>query len=62
MAIFNAFQIVTLFASMPFIIGWLGGSPFPYSVAAFWIAIVVYIVMFVAMVASVADSLHDAWK
>ncbi len=46
---FNAFQLVTLFAAMPYILGWLGSSPFPYAAGAFWTAIVVYIVLFIVM-------------
>jgi hypothetical protein len=43
---FNAFQIVTLFAAMPFIIQWLGTAAFVGATAAFWIAIVAYLVLF----------------
>jgi hypothetical protein len=57
--VFNAFQLVTLFAAAPYIIGWLGSSPFPYSAAAFWTAIVVYIVLFVGNVICVTESLSD---
>jgi len=52
---FNAFQLVTLFAALPFGIGWLHGSPFPYSTAAFYTAIVVYLVLFVTHVAALAS-------
>lgn len=46
---FNAFQLVTLFAAMPYILGWLSSSPFPYAAGAFWVAIVVYVVLFGVM-------------
>lgn len=56
---FNALQIVAAFSAMPYLIGWLGGSPFPFSVAAFWTAICVYVVMFVGLVASTTHSLYE---
>ena len=43
---FNAFQIVTLFAAMPFLVGYLGRKPFAYSEAAFWVAIVAYVILY----------------
>lgn len=46
---FNAFQLVTLFAAMPFIVGWLHSNPFSYSSAAFWTSVIVYLVMFIFM-------------
>jgi hypothetical protein len=59
MRAFNAFQIVALFAAWPHIIGWLGTKPFPYSTAAFWIAIVAYIVGFAGMVFMTFDGIKD---
>lgn len=56
---FNAFQLVTLFSAMPYLIGWLGSDPFPYSTAAFWTAICVYVVMFGGFVASLTHSIYD---
>ncbi len=46
---FNAFQLVTLFAALPFIVGWLKTNPFPFSPAAFYTAIVAYLVLFVVL-------------
>jgi hypothetical protein len=43
---FNSFQLVTLFAAMPHLIGWLNSNPFPFSPAAFYTSIVAYIVLF----------------
>lgn len=47
---FNAFQIVTLFAAMPHIIGWLYGQPFPFSTGALWVAIATYVILFVGLI------------
>ena len=46
---FNAFQLVSLFAALPFIVGWLKTNPFPLAVAAFWVAIVAYLVLFIVL-------------
>ncbi len=54
-AIFNAFQLTCLFAAFPFIIGWLHSDPFPYSIAAFWVSIVAYIVLFGFEVAAMLE-------
>lgn len=43
---FNSFQIVALFAGMPFLVGWLSEASFPWAVAAFWGASVGYLVLF----------------
>ena len=56
--IFNAFQIITFFAALPFLIGWLYTEPFTYSVAAFWTAIVVYVVTFGMLVGVLSDALY----
>lgn len=58
---FNSFQIVTLFAAMPYIVAWLHSSPFSYSIAAFWTSVVVYIVMFIFMCIGMFDLMdkHD---
>lgn len=52
---FNAFQLVALFSGLPFLISWIGTDPFPYSVAAFWASIVVYVVAFIALVVAVTE-------
>jgi len=59
--VFNAFQITTLFASMPYLIAWLYGNPFPFSLAAFYTAIVAYIVLYIWHIAALADTFGD-WK
>ncbi len=57
---FNAFQLVALFAAMPFIVGWLHSNPFPYSTAAFWVSIAVYVIVFIGNIVAVTDFLgHD---
>jgi hypothetical protein len=56
---FNAFQIVALFSAMPYLIGWLGTSPFPYSLAAMWTSVVVYVVLFIVHVMSLSDTLGN---
>jgi hypothetical protein len=56
---FNAFQCVVMFAALPHVIVWLASNPFPYSVAAFWTAILVYSVSFIGMVASVTYSFTE---
>ena len=43
---FNAFQITTLFAGLPFLIHWLSGKPFEYSQSAFWVALVAYLILY----------------
>lgn len=53
--VFNAFQLVALFAGLPFLIGWLGKTPFPYAEAAFWTAICVYVLLFCTNVAAVTN-------
>lgn len=50
---FNSFQLVGLFAGVPYLISWLNTNPFPWSPAAFWTAIVAYIVLFVVLCVAV---------
>ena len=52
---FNAFQIVALFAALPFIIHWLSSASFWSAQAAFWVALVVYLIAFILHIAAVAD-------
>ncbi len=47
MRIFNAFQIVVLFAIMPFLIAWLPTQEFPCSKALYYVAFVVYLIGFI---------------
>ena len=60
--VFNAFQLVTLFAALPFGIGWLHGNPFPYSTAAFYTAIAVYLILFVTNIAAVTNFVERTEK
>ena len=55
--LFNSLQIVTLFAAMPYIIGWLHGGPFVYSTGALWLACAVYVAMFIGIILAVDDAL-----
>jgi ABC-type nitrate/sulfonate/bicarbonate transport system permease component len=59
MKTFNAFQAVVAFALCPFGIQWLTTQEFPGNVAAFWVALVVYFIGFVALVAAVRRSFED---
>ena len=59
MIVFNAFQIVIAFVAWPFLIQWLNEATFRGAGAAFWAAIVCYVVAFFCMVASVAHSLDS---
>jgi len=61
MKLFNAFQCVVLYAALPFIISWLDGAEFRWAGAAFWSAIVVYVISSFCMVASVYHSFEE-WK
>ncbi len=51
--VFNSFQLVGLFAGMPYLVSWLNTNPFPWSPAALWTAVVVYIVLFIVLCAAV---------
>jgi hypothetical protein len=57
--VFNAFQVVTLFSALPYIIGWLYTGPFPFSVAAFVTAIIVYAILFCWQGFAMVESLGD---
>lgn len=57
MKLFNAFQLVCLFACGPFIIQYLHTASFVCATAAFWVAIVAYLLGFGALCISVADDL-----
>ncbi len=52
MKLFNAVQLVVLFACMPFIIGWLGTNPFSYSKGLMCLAGFGYLVEAVILVAA----------
>lgn len=46
LAPFNAFQIVAAFAAWPFFISWLSEQTFRGAGVAFWISILMYVVLF----------------
>lgn len=56
---FNAFQMICVFASLPFVISWLSTNPFPYAQAAFWSAIGVYGVMGIGLTAATASAIKN---
>ena len=58
MRVFNAFQLVGLFSAMPFIVAWLNKASFSFAGIAFWTAVVVYVVAFGFMVASVTHAMR----
>ena len=46
MFLFNAFQIVILFAGLPFAIQWVSEAQFKGHNTAFWVLIIAYLVSF----------------
>lgn len=56
---FNAFQIVVLFMCSPFLVQWSYKDPFPFSTPAFWISLVVYVVLFVVHVIAMVHLIED---
>ena len=56
---FNSFQLVSLFAGLPYLIAWLNSNPFPWSAAGFYTAIVAYIVLFIVLCVAVFDWAGD---
>lgn len=57
MRLFNSFQIVAGFVAIPFGIAWLQDQTFMGQVPAFYASVVLYILAFFAMIASVYSSL-----
>lgn len=57
MLAFNAFQIVVLFACLPFIISWLWTATFTGAFALVWIAIITYIILFGCMIGNTFRSM-----
>lgn len=57
--VFNAFQMICVFAALPFVISWLSTNPFPYAQAAFWSAIGVYGVMGIGLTAATASAIKN---
>lgn len=60
LAAFNAFQLVILFACLPFIVSWLWGAPFAGASALVWVAIVVYVILFFFVVGCVSNSIFGS--
>ena len=58
MKVFNAFQMVCCFAACPLLINWLHTAQFPGAGVAFWVALVSYMIGFVALIACVTDSIE----
>lgn len=58
MRYFNSFQIVISFTAWPFLISWLSDAAFKGSSVAFYAACGAYVVSFLMMVNSVADSMR----
>lgn len=59
MKLFNAIQLVTLFAAMPAVIYWLAGEPFAYSYFAFYAAIISYIATYIWIIVIVFRDFDD---
>jgi hypothetical protein len=57
MSIFNAFQLVLLFAVGPFIIEYVKDASFYAHAVLFWVLITAYVISFGAMVGAVARAL-----
>jgi hypothetical protein len=55
MAWFNAFQIVVLFAGLPFLIHWLHTAEFWGASSAFWVTLVVYVIAFFMHILAMAN-------
>lgn len=58
MIIFNAFQLVLLFAAGPLLITYVNGADFYAHTVLFWVLITSYIVGFFGMIAAVAHALE----
>jgi len=59
MKLFNAFQLMTLFAAGPFLITYTHEATFYAHNVLMWVFIAGYLVGFAAMTALVADHLHE---
>lgn len=56
MRLFNSFQLVAVFAVLPFVVSWLSESTMKYANAAFWAVLIVYVLAALGMWRSVYDS------
>lgn len=59
MRLFNAFQLVLLFAASPFLITYTMGAEFYAHAVLGWVFIAAYLVGFFCLINVVADSLKD---
>lgn len=59
MILFNAFQIVVLFACMPLIINYLEAATFAGHAVAYYAAWIIYVLLFVFHVDSTCHMLND---
>lgn len=59
MRIINSFQLMLLFASMPFLITWTKDADFYAHTVLFWVLVVAYLISFGSLVALVAENLKD---
>ena len=57
MAMFNAFQLVSLFAAGPFLITYVKGADFYAHMVLFWVLVIGYIIGFGALTTVVGDDL-----
>jgi hypothetical protein len=58
LAIFNAFQLVLLFACAPFIISYVERASFTGATPLFWVLIIAYLIGFGGLVGCVQDDLR----
>jgi len=60
MKAFNSFQMVSMFAILPFVLSWVSDQSFKGSGIAFWVGAVVYFVSFWLMVGAVFKAAFDS--
>jgi hypothetical protein len=59
--VFNSIQIVGVFVAWPFLVEWLSKAAFTGATLAFWSAIVLYAVGFLAITTCVYDAIGKEW-
>lgn len=57
--VFNAFQLVSFFAAAPFGISWLSEQTFRGSGIAFWVSVIIYVIMFILNIVSVTIAMDE---
>lgn len=55
---FNSFQLAAMFVATPFVISWLSEASFRWHGAAFWAALIFYVVQFGFVWFSLYDSMR----